>query len=372
MKRKLRIAVAGGGFGADFLFHLHPQCEVVAVAALSDNERAKLKNSYRCDMAYESLEALLKDQRVEAVAIFTPAPLHAQHAITCLQHGKHVLCAVPAAMTLEECRDLKEWVKKTGLTYMMAETSYYRQDTISARKFYANGDFGRLIALNAQYHHPGLEQYFFDKQGHSTWRHGLPPMLYSTHCTAFLTGVNNETVKSVSALGWTDGSAYLDNNPYVNRFWNQTGLFHGRSGTVFNVNVSWRGSMIPTERCDWNGERMSFLGPDPLSKKSYLLYHSSNSGQDDAGFAHYHPTVEEYEQPDWWRDTMLPLSLRVDSGHFGSHSFIVNEFIDAVLMERVPDIGIELSLNLTLPGIFAHQSALRDGEQFSVISYDEL
>ena len=56
---------------------------------------------------------MLKDRNVEAVGLFTPAPDHVRHAVACLRAGKHVLSAVPAAMTLDECAQLIEAVKST-------------------------------------------------------------------------------------------------------------------------------------------------------------------------------------------------------------------------------------------------------------------
>src|SRR5207249_656939 len=137
------------------------------------------------------------------VAIFTGAPDHARHVVMALEAGKHVLCAVPAAMSLDECQLLIDTVKKTGLTYMMAETTYWMQPAISARKFYEEGRFGHLYYTEAEYHHAGLESLFFEG-GKRTWRHGFPPMHYPTHCTAFLVGMTGERLTNVSCLGWGD------------------------------------------------------------------------------------------------------------------------------------------------------------------------
>jgi len=106
-------------------------------------------------------------------------------------------------------------VKSSGLTYMMAETSYYRQNTISVRKFYKEGLFGNIFSAAAEYNHPGLESLWFEN-GKPTWRHGLPPMLYPTHCTSFLISITGERLKHVSGLGWGDKSELLKNNPYKN------------------------------------------------------------------------------------------------------------------------------------------------------------
>src|SRR5438034_671087 len=106
VERKIRIGLAGGGFACSFQFHEHPGCEVVAVADPRPERRQRLHDHFHCDTTYETLEQLLGDPNVEAVGIFTPAPEHARHSIAALEAGKHVLSAVPAGFTLEEC----EWL----------------------------------------------------------------------------------------------------------------------------------------------------------------------------------------------------------------------------------------------------------------------
>ena len=44
----------------------------------------------------------------------------------------------------------------------------------------------------------------------------------------------------------------------------------------------------------------------------------------------------------------------------------MNEFVTAILEDRKPLVDIVTALNLTVPGIVAHQSALRNGESLKV------
>ena len=117
--KQLRIGVVGGGFGSAFFWHEHPGCTVTAVSDLRADRRHILRERYRTDNVYEEFHPMLKDRRVDAVAIWTGAPDHAQHCIDALNAGKHVVCAVPAAMSLEDCQRLVDTVKRTGLTYML-------------------------------------------------------------------------------------------------------------------------------------------------------------------------------------------------------------------------------------------------------------
>jgi predicted dehydrogenase len=368
--RKLRIGIVGGRFGLGFFFHEHPNCTVEAVSDLFPDRRESLMKTYRCTKSYESLEKLLKDPKVEAVFLATPAPDHARHVITSLNAGKHVLCAVPAALTIEDCHKVLAAVKRTGLTYMMAETSVYRQDTISAKKFYKEGKFGNIFSSAAQYYHPGLETLYFEKDGKPTWRHGLPPMLYPTHVTAFLISVTGERLTNVTCLGWGDDSPLLRGNPYKNPFWNETAFFKTNRGNAFTGEVCWKGALIGTERGEWHGDKMSFYA-EYKGVKTHQVKTSEKQGTDDGGFKIAEPEMVAYKQPLWWQTDMLPEPLHHDSGHGGSHTFITHEFVDAIINNRQPEVNIYEALAYTAPGIIAHESALKKGEYMAIPNFDK-
>ena len=57
-------------------------------------------------------------------------------------------------------------------------------------------------------------------------------------------------------------------------------------------------------------------------------------------------------------------------GHGGSHGYLTNEFVTAILEDRDPLINIAWALNMTVPGIIAHESALKDGEWLPVPHYE--
>ena len=367
--RKIRIGVVGGGFGCAFYWHQDPNCSVVAVSDLRPERRESLKQVYGCDKAYDSLEELIKDKNVEAVAVFTGAPDHVRHSIACLNAGKHVISAVPAAMNMEEAKDLLEAVEKTGLTYMMAETSYYGQSTISVRDMYKQGKFGEIFYSEAQYHHAGLEVLYFENDKR-TWRHGLPPMLYPTHCTAFLIGVTGERLVEVSCVGWGDDSPICKDNAYKNPFWNETAMFKTDKGHGFKVEVFWKGAHRGCERGLWYGDKMSFFMPDPNGLGPIIVRSGGQTEKDSAGFVRQLSEYEVYDQPQFYASHMLPEAMRHTGGHDGAEPFLTHEFIDALVNERRPTVDIYEALAYTVPGIVAHESALHGGKQMKVPVFD--
>ena len=368
--RKIRIGVVGGGFGSSFYWHEHPDCVVQAVSDLRPERRELLMKTYRCGKSYESLEKLILDREIDAVAVFTGAPDHVRHCTSALRAGKHVLSAVPAGMSIAELEELVDTVKTTGLTYMMAETSYYHQAVISARKFQEKGDFGEIFYTEAEYHHPGLEVLYWEKDGRRTWRHGFPPMHYPTHCTSYLVGVTGERLTEVTCLGWGDDSPILKDNAYKNPFWSATALFKTDTGHAFRVAVYWKAAVRGCERGQWIGTKMSFYDPHPNGLGPVIIRSAARQEKDDAGFVRQLPEFENYAQPQWWQTDMLPEPLRHPSGHDGSHTFLTHEFIDALVHDRRPAVDVYEAAAYTAPGIIAHQSALARGKQMKIPAFN--
>ena len=370
MDKKVRIGVVGGGFGAAFHWHRDPNCIVEAVSDLRADRRKRLQDVYKCDKPYPSLEELIKDKKVDAVAVFTGAPDHVRHCVACMKAGKHVISAVPACMSIEEADELLETQQKTGLTYMMAETSYYHPVMMSACKMHKEGKFGDIYYTEAEYHHAGMEYSLWkDAQGKHTWRWGYPPMLYPTHCTSFLIGVTGERLVEATCIGWGDGDPIMEGNTYGNnKFWNETALFKTDRGHAFRVSINWRGAFGGVERAQWYGSKMSLFEPHPNGVGPVIRRATDKFVKDGAGYDVGLAAFEKYEPPKWIDE--LPEPMRIGGGHEGAEPFLTHEFIDALINERKPAVDIHEALAYTVPGIIAHKSALEHGKQMKVPSFD--
>jgi predicted dehydrogenase len=338
--RKLRFGIVGYGvcrFGAAFGFQDHPNVEIVAVSDLIPDRRRGLMKACRCDKSYESLEILVKDPKIEAVFVATDAPNHARHCMEVLNHGKHVMTAVPAVLgSIEQAEELLETVKKTGLKYMMAETSYYRADCYGMRKIYNAGGFGRLIYSEGEYYHYRLTPI----DSYKGWRIGMPPLWYPTHSTAYYVGVTGKRFTSVSCVGFNAGfDAYKPGaNRYDNRFTDEVALFETSEGGSSRMLMCKGIRDLIVERGRVFGERGWMDGTE---------YHGA-----------------EKNLPDISRPP-LPPGMPA-GGHGGSHGHLSNEFITAILEDRQPLVNIYEALAMTVPGIVAHQSALKDGETLKI------
>ena len=340
--RKIRVGIVGYGvcqFGAAFGFQDHPNVEVVAVSDLMPDRCATLARACRCAKTYPSLEELVKDDKIEAVFLATDAPSHARHAIEVLKHGKHVASAVPAVFgSLEQADQLFEAVKQSGRKYMMFETSCFHEDLHAMREIYKAGGLGKLVYSEGEYYHY-MEQPI---ASFKDWRVGLPPQWYPTHSNAYYGGVTGGGFTEVSCMGFPSLIRHLQpaNNRYQNPFGTEIALFRTSEGGMARMAVSWDTPGDSGEKGRIRGQRGSFYDRyEGLEKK-----------------------LPNTKRP--------PLPPKIEGGgHGGSHGYLMNEFVTAILEDRKPLVDVALALNLTVAGIVAHQSALKGGELMKVPQY---
>jgi predicted dehydrogenase len=340
--RKLRVGIAGYGlckFGAAFGFQDHPNVEVVAVSDLLPDRCSELAKACRCSKTYPSLEEMVKDDKIEAVFVTTDAPSHARHCIEVLKHGKHVASAVPAVFgSLDDAHALFNAVKKSGLKYMMFETSCFHEDTYAMRQIYNAGGLGKLVYSEGEYFHYSEQPL----PSYKEWRVGLPPQWYPTHSNAYYVCVSGGSFTEVSCIGMPSEIAHLrpENNRYKNRFGTEIATFRTSEGGMSRMAVSWDTPGFSGEMGRVRGQRGTYYGKyEGVEKK-----------------------LPDTNRP--------PLPPGVAPGsHGGSHGYLMNDFVTAVLLNRKPIVDIATALNLTVPGIVAHESALRDGELMKIPQY---
>ncbi len=366
---KVRIGIVGGRFGASFQWHLDPACEVAAVCDIQQRPLEHLKNVYGCANGYRDFLEMLEHPGLDAVGVYTPAPLHVWMATEAMKRGKHVISAVPAAMSIAESEQLLDCVKSTGMKYMMAETSYYHPEIIWCREARERGEFGTLSYSEAEYHHEGLLSLFYDERGLPTWRCGFPPMLYPTHCTGMVIPVTGERLTEVMAIGWGDGHEALQTNQYENPFWNTNAFFKTSGGHAARISVCWHIAARGIERSGFYGDHMSYIGGRPEGTK-HTICRMGKDGKtqiDRNGYPEGVLETRAHDCPNFF--DRLPEPMRVKTGHGNSHTFLSHEFVRAILEDRNPAVDVYEALAYTVPGIIAHESALRSGELLKIPDY---
>ena len=365
--KQFNIAIVGLGFGAEFIpiHQAHPNANLVAVCRRNEAEMNKVADEFGIEKRYADYDELLKDPEIDAVHINSPIPDHAPQSLKALRAGKHVMCTVPMATTIEECEALCKVVEETGLKYMMAETVVYSREFLYIKELYDTGELGKLQYLAAS--HPQ------DMDGWPSYWEKMIPMHYATHVVS-------------PCLGMVDGLA-----EYVSCF---------GSGTVRDDIAQKSGSTFAVESChikikdsDLSAHIWRFLYDVARQyRESIDVYGTKKSfewtlAENDPHILHVakRPEAEipeRVEVPDFAH--LLPepiqkftqtiedadhLSFVQGGGHGGSHPHMVNEFLSALVENRDPWPNAKTAANWTCVGICAHQSAEQGGERVNLPSF---
>ncbi len=385
----LKVGICGtGAFGDNFipLFKAHPLVKHLVLCDLDAEKLASKAAKFGVTDTCPSLDELCR-RDVDAIAIITQHHLHGPQAIQAMRAGKHVYSAVPSAITMEEIRGLVRAVVETGKVYMIGETSYYYPCTIYCRDRFRRGDFGHVVYTEAEYHHDfshGLYDVY-------KWRHGAdweryaasPPMFYPTHSVSMVVSVTGAHATHVSGMGFEDrhpdGLFHRPDGVWGNSFSNETALCRMSDGSMARFNefrrVGHPGtvgmSMYGTEGCYeeqvggqmWSTkDRSKSMDLTEMLRcggiredKDELMAKVTGSDGTHLGVSRIH-SVEH-----------LPREfMGLPNGHNGSHQFLVHDFLSACDSGKLPPNDAWQAARYLVPGLIAHESALKGGALMEV------
>ncbi len=364
MPKKVRVAIVGLGFGAEFipLYQNHPDAEMVAICQRNRKKLDAVGDYFGVERRYERFEDVLKDREVDLVHINTPIPDHAWMSIAALRAGKHVMCTVPMATSVEDCRKIVELVKSTGLKYMMAETVVYAREFLFVKELYEKGELGKLQFLKASHQQ--------DMDGWPNYWPGLPPMHYATHCVGPVLGLTRAEAEVVSCFG--SGTIRKELIPkYHSPFAVETTHIRFRNSdltgyiyrSLFDVARQYR------ESFEVYGSKKSFEWP--LVEGEEPVIHTAKRPEPKIpktvtvpDYAKLLPKgIRKYTTKGVYDSKKKThLSFTQGAGHGGSHPHLANEMVRALVDGRDPFPNAVQSANWTCVGILAHESALKGGE----------
>jgi predicted dehydrogenase len=380
-KDKFNVAIIGLGFGTQFIpiYIRDPRANMYAICRRSEQELNLIGDTFGVEKRYTKYEDVLADPAVDCVHINTPIKTHGSMSIAALKAGKHVMCTVPMAISVDECRQIVELVKETGLKYMMAETVLYSREYFYAKELFEKGELGTIQFLQGSHHQ--------DMDGWPDAWPGLPPMYYSTHCISPCLAIAQGEAEYVSCFGSGSirpelasiyGSPYAVETSHIKiRDSNLTARVYR---SLFDTARQYR------ESFDVFGTKKSIEWP--LIEGDGLILHTAKLSQEESAekvnapdYAHLLPEeirpfttktfleLDEYKHlasdgadPDGTHSHLVtdPGSLE---GHGGSHPHLVHEFISAISEDRYPFPNAVQSANITCAGILSHESAMKGGER---------
>jgi myo-inositol 2-dehydrogenase/D-chiro-inositol 1-dehydrogenase len=142
----LRVGIAGlgrmGRHHARSLATRTPGAQLVAAFGPTADERDWARRELGVEALYDDFAAMLRDSRVDAVAIVSPTTLHAEQTAAALEAGKHVFLEKPLALDVPTC----ERVMAVAALYpsRVATVGFVRRFDASYRQAKADIDAGLI------------------------------------------------------------------------------------------------------------------------------------------------------------------------------------------------------------------------------------
>ncbi len=149
---RLGVAVVGAGSIATAHLDAYQREPAAAVVAVMDRhpERARLLAArYGVDQVPETLDALLGDDRVDAVSVCTANDSHAEVALAVLQAGRHVLVEKPLATTLVDALAVERAAARSGRVAQVGFVRRFSGNVVALQRFIEAGDLGEIYYARA-------------------------------------------------------------------------------------------------------------------------------------------------------------------------------------------------------------------------------
>ena len=160
-RQPIGVAVIGAGYwGPNLVRNVQatPALRLLHLCDLDIDRARRVLGEYSTVRATRSLDTVLADPDVAAVAVATPAATHHAVVLAALEAGKHVLVEKPLAPTLEEGRTLVAAADERGLVLMLDHTYCYTPAVAHLRALVRGGELGDLQYLDSVRINLGLVQ----------------------------------------------------------------------------------------------------------------------------------------------------------------------------------------------------------------------
>jgi len=356
MNEKWRVGLVGVGRGSGYgrLFVDEPRCRIAACCDSSPEALERFQRELELpDSQCFSDYGNFLDCGLDIVFIGTPMPVHAEQTIMALEAGCAVLCEVTAATTLDGCGSIVDAVHRTGRTYMLAENCIYWHFVAEWKEWVSAGRFGAIVHAECEYLHPIPGLVFDRSTGQAKWRTNRAPLHYCTHSLGPILEMTGDRIVRACGLGQ---SHHVLPEAATGGIDMQVGLFETASGASLKL---LRTSVLPRH--------------PPLH---YYALHgsrgyveSSRRGIGRPGLLYVEgETPEAREVEVLISDPLLPESARA-GGHGTAEYCLVRDFLDSLQKGEKPRIDAVRAMELTVPGLVAHESAVSGGKWLDVPSF---
>ena len=317
MSDKVGVAVVGVGFVGGQAhtpsFKKIEGSELVALCARTEKRVKPLAEKYDVKY-YLDYDKLLEDPKVHAVVLAVPTPLHFNAAMKAIKKGKHVLCEMPMAPTIDQVKELQKAAEEAGVILMPVLNFRFAPIYDKTKEMIKSGAIGKPIAIHFREFIPAMS--IADQWPAGSWAWnieisgGYPDFTLSVWSIDMIRWMFESEIENVEWMG---------NYPKFEKYggilgYNTMGLIKLSNGIVGSLHYS--ASVNPsasTSRLEVYGDNTNVLHAIWYDK--IVLYGSS-------------------QEPQEW-------NLDVKGTRVWGHRQADEHFIECILHKKQPKVSVE-------------------------------
>ena len=195
---------------------------------------------------------LLRDSRIDAVAIATPVHTHYELALAALRAGKHVLVEKPLAQTSEQVRRLIDEADRRKLILMVDHTFLFTPAVQKIRELIVDGALGDIYYYNGTRASLGL----FQSDVNVIWD-------LAVHDISIIQYILDEEPVAISATGASHVAGSPENMAHIALFF--------QSSCIAHVSVNWL-SPVKVRQTFIGGSRKMIVYDDVEATEKIKIY----------------------------------------------------------------------------------------------------
>ncbi len=372
-QKKVRLGLVGcgkRGINITRLFKIQKDCEVTTLMDTFEPVARDAAGKLELPDAriYTDYAKMLKEAPVDALFFASDPTTQADMACEAMRKGKHVCTEVPAAFSIEQCRNLVKTVEKTGCKYQLMEQARYWGFIEKWKAMREAGELGHVVLAQGEYVHylPNYSNWQDAKTGEILgemkkpkgrkviphWRYTVgvaEPIYYLPHTLSPLLRILDDRVIKVSCMG-TRKQSYTFTDTKLPWRDIEYALMHTAKDTVL---LAGAGFCLPnidrgptgSHWYELRGTKGSVTSPRYKSDGFRVWKQGSNI---------YQETELSLTPPD--ADEM-----QARTGHGGADFKPVNTFIRSIIENKTPPMNVYLAVESAAPAILAVESAQKGG-----------
>jgi predicted dehydrogenase len=351
MMASINIGIIGYGLRGRVLRDANRSVDRLKITAVVETGAAARDNAQReieGVRLFKRVEEMFDSGLVNGVLVETPPETHTSICVAALDRGLHVMSDVPAVNEIGEAGPLWEAADRAKSVYAFGATTNFWGFVDTCADLIRQGALGKPYYAEAEY---------VADIGWLTaltpWRKHFAPIRYCTHSLGPVLKWLGEELTEVACFS-TGGQHHGDPGDDDA----MTALFRTPEGTVVKLLTSFITSHpAPFHRYVLHGTAGYFEKTQPLAGGESQVLFSSRNTYGMHGLTKL-PVAEA--RPEFQAAAGI-------GEHGGADYVMLANFADAIEGKAAPAVGIKDALRMTLPGLYALDSARHGGRLTKII-----